>query len=139
MPAERQTLAQGNYLTNPIELGLIFRLKPGSCVLAGAGGLRCEPAIVNLERTNLMTSQCLACGARPAVIPTNPKWPALCAPCLGRAGDDIGPGARVLCTVSNGCSGTVDRLVDDDQLVVVRTEDGKEAWVPIQEMVRVTC
>jgi hypothetical protein len=80
-----------------------------------------------------MERQCLACGKRPAA--TTPEWPVLCAPCLDRAGEQVEPGARVICTVDHACSGTVDRLVDDGQLVVVKTADGQEAWVPIQEMV----
>jgi hypothetical protein len=83
-----------------------------------------------------MSRQCLACGSRPAE--TTPEWPALCASCLDRAGKRIQTGIRVICTVDHGCSGSVDRLVDDDQLVVVRTADGQEAWVPIQELVLVT-
>ncbi len=82
-----------------------------------------------------MSRPCLACGRRPAA--TTPEWPALCASCLDRTGERIRPGARVICTVDDGCSGTVDRLVDDGQLVVVRTEDGQEAWVPVCELVRV--
>jgi hypothetical protein len=51
---------------------------------------------------------------------------------------DIEPGTRVVCTVDNGCSGTVDRLEDDGLLVIVRTTDVQKVWVPIQDMVRVT-
>jgi len=82
-----------------------------------------------------MSEQCLACGGQP--VATTEEWPALCESCLERVGDEIEPGARVICTVDHGCSGVVDRLENDDQLVVVRTDDGGEAWVPIQETVRV--
>lgn len=82
-----------------------------------------------------MSRKCLACGRRPAA--TTPEWPALCSSCLNRAGERIKPGARVVCEVDDGCSGTVDRLVDDGQIVVVKTASGQEAWVPIQELVRI--
>jgi hypothetical protein len=81
--------------------------------------------------------QCLACGLYPA--DTIEEVPPLCALCLERAGDEIEPGARVICTVDNSCSGIIDRLENDDQLAVVRTNDGGEAWIPIQELVRATC
>jgi hypothetical protein len=81
-----------------------------------------------------MSRKCLACGRRPAA--TTPQWPALCASCLNRAGQRIGPGARVICEVDDGCSGIVNRI--EDGLAVVTTNDGQEAWVPIQEMIRVS-
>jgi hypothetical protein len=80
-----------------------------------------------------MSRQCLACGQRPAA--TTPEWPALCDSCLDREGERVSPGDKVICSVDHGCSGTVDRLEDDDQYIVVRTNDGKEAWVPRQEIV----
>jgi hypothetical protein len=61
--------------------------------------------------------------------------PALCSDCLKRVGDDIVPGCPVVCTMANDCDGIVDRL--EDGLVVVRTGDGGEAWLPLQELVRV--
>jgi len=82
-----------------------------------------------------MAEACLACGTNPAA--TTDEWPALCETCLERAGEEIEPGSRVICTVDHGCSGVVDRLENYDQLAVVRTNDGGEAWVPIPEMVRV--
>ncbi len=119
-----------------MELTLMSSAVHGSCVVVGAERPRRMLVAMVIERTNIMSRQCLACGVHPAI--TTPEWPALCAACLNRAGDDIRAEAQVVCTVDHGCSGIVDRLVDDDQLVVVRTHDGKEAWVPIQEMVRVT-
>ena len=83
-----------------------------------------------------MEPQCLACGRHPAA--TTDEWPALCESCLERTGDEIEPGARVICTVDNNCSGIVERMENYDQLAVVRTNDGGEAWIPIQELVRVT-
>jgi hypothetical protein len=68
---------------------------------------------------------------------TTDDFPASCPSCLDRGGERVAPGDRVICSVDHGCSGTVDRLEDDDQLVVVRTTDGKEAWVPHQELVPV--
>jgi hypothetical protein len=65
------------------------------------------------------------------------KYPALCSACLELVGDDIAPGCPVVCTTANDCGGMVDRLEDDGQMVVVRTCDGGEAWLPIQEVVRV--
>jgi len=82
-----------------------------------------------------MSERCLACGRHPSA--TTEEWPALCASCLARVGDEIEVGASVICTVDHGCSGVVDRLENYDQLAVVRTNDGGEAWVPILEMVRV--
>jgi len=81
-----------------------------------------------------MSRQCLACGQRP--VATTPDWPALCASCLKRTGQFITPGARVICEIDDACSGTVHRLEND--LAVVTTNDGKEAWVPIPELVAVT-
>lgn len=81
-----------------------------------------------------MSRRCTACGRRPAA--TTPEWPALCQPCLDRAGEKIKPGARVICEVDDGCSGTVDRI--EDGLAVVATADGKEAWVPIPELITVS-
>jgi len=63
------------------------------------------------------------------------NYPALCSDCLKRVGDDIEPGCPVVCTMANDCGGFVDRL--EDGLVVVRTGDGGEAWLPLQELVRV--
>ena len=77
---------------------------------------------------------CLACNKRDA--DTLPEYPALCTSCMNRAGDDIEPGANVICEVDESCSGIVDRLADE-MLVVVRTSDGGEAWVPRVELVRV--
>jgi hypothetical protein len=86
------------------------------------------------RRTTIMSRKCLACGRRPAA--TTPEWPALCSSCLNRTGERIKPGARVICEIDDGCSGTIDRIKDG--LAVVTTNDGKEAWVPIPELVRVT-
>ncbi len=55
-----------------------------------------------------------------------------------RVGEPVQPGDRVICEVDHGCSGIVDYLVDDGQLAVVRTDDGGEAWLPIQQIVRVS-
>ena len=84
----------------------------------------------------MTTRNCLACGARPAA--TTPEWPALCERCLDRAGEEIEPGAPVVCTASGGCGGRVDRLENDGFMAVVRTDDGQDAWVPACELVRVT-
>jgi hypothetical protein len=81
-----------------------------------------------------MSRECIACGQRPAT--TLPEWPALCASCLDRTGESISPGALVICEVDHECSGTVSRI--EDILAVVITNDGKEAWVPIPELVAVT-
>jgi hypothetical protein len=83
-----------------------------------------------------MSRTCLACGRRPAA--TTEEWPALCEPCLDRSGERIEPGIDVVCTVSDGRGGTVERLENDGFLAVVRTDDGGEAWVPVCELVRVT-
>ncbi len=83
-----------------------------------------------------MPRKCLACGRRPAT--TLPEWLALCTSCLNRTGERIKPGARVVCEVDEIFSGTVERFADDGTLAVVRTGDGGEAWVPIQELVRDT-
>jgi hypothetical protein len=80
-----------------------------------------------------MSRHCLACGHRS--VATTPEWPALCAACLDRAGKRIKPGARVICEVADGCSGTVNRI--EDGLAVVTTNDGQEAWVPIPELIAV--
>ena len=79
-------------------------------------------------------SKCLACGQHPRA--TLPRFPALCLPCLDRAGENITAGARVICTVDHGCSGTVERV--DDYFGIVRTHDGHAAWVPTCVLVRVT-
>ena len=81
-----------------------------------------------------MSRKCLACSRCSAA--TTPEWPALCASCLDRAGARIKPGARVVCEVDDACSGTVNRI--EDGLAVVITNDGKEAWVPIPELIAVT-
>ena len=78
--------------------------------------------------------KCLACGIRPAA--TEEDWPALCEPCLDRAGEPVKPGARVVGVVDGACSGTVDRIEDSD-LVVVRTIEGGEEWVPVADIVAV--
>ena len=77
---------------------------------------------------------CLACSKQPAA--TIEKYPALCRSCLARVGQNITPGATVICETAHNCSGIVDRLADE-MLVVVRTSDGGEAWVPRVELVRV--
>jgi hypothetical protein len=84
-------------------------------------------------RRNTMPRKCLACGKRPAA--TTPEWPALCNSCLNRSGQGIKPGIRVVCEVDDACSGTVDRI--EDGLAVVCSDAGKEAWVPIQELIPV--
>ncbi len=77
---------------------------------------------------------CLACQKNAA--DTLPEFPALCVPCLNRAGKQIVPGARVVCEIDASCSGMVERLADE-MIIVVRTSDGDEAWVPRVELVRV--
>lgn len=77
---------------------------------------------------------CLACSKHAA--DTIEKYPALCRSCLARAGQDIIPGAHVICENAQNCSGIVDHFADE-MIVVVRTSDGGEAWVPRVELVRV--
>lgn len=81
-----------------------------------------------------MNRTCPACHQRDA--DTLHEYPALCTPCFKRAGNDIEPGASVICEIDHGCSGIVDRLADE-MIVVVRNPDGHEAWVPRVELVRV--
>ncbi len=81
-----------------------------------------------------MVRRCFACGGRSVV--TTPEWPALCTSCLDRIGEPIRPGACVICRVDDRCNGIVNRIKDD--LAVVATNDGKEAWVPIPELVAIT-
>jgi len=81
---------------------------------------------------NIMARRCLACG-QPAI--TLPDWPALCGSCIDRTSDEIEAGASVVCNTDERCSGVVDRLEDD--LAVVTTANGAEAWVPVCDLVRV--
>lgn len=80
-----------------------------------------------------MSRKCIACGRRPA--DTLPEYPALCLTCLDRAGERIQPAARVVCHVDESCSGTVKQM--DGDLAVVTTNDGEDAWLPRQELIRV--
>lgn len=80
-----------------------------------------------------MKRVCLACRRRSA--DTTPDYPALCVPCLHRAGRSLKPGTRVICTIDDGCSGVVNRI--EYGLAVVATNDGQEAWIPIAETVAV--
>jgi hypothetical protein len=114
----------------PSKLGLMFGTDPGSCVLVAGVGPRGQ---WSLTTGGNMSRRCTACGRRSAA--TTAEWPALCQPCLDRAGEKIKPGARVICEVDDGCSGTVDRI--EGGLAVVATADGKEAWVPIPELIAV--
>lgn len=81
-----------------------------------------------------MDRLCLACQKN--IADTLPKYPALCSPCMSRAGKQIEPGVRVVCEVDAACSGIVERMADE-MITVVRTSDGDEAWVPRVELVRV--
>jgi hypothetical protein len=81
-----------------------------------------------------MNRTCLACHQRDA--DTLPEYPALCIPCLERVGENIEPGASVICVNDDGCSGIVERLTDE-MLAIVRTRDGGKAWVPQVDLVRV--
>jgi hypothetical protein len=87
------------------------------------------------KQTNKNERTCLACGRRPSA--TLPQYPALCERCLDRAGAPVHPGDRVVCTVDESCGGTVDWLADET-IAVIRTADGLDAHIPIQELVIVT-
>ena len=62
-------------------------------------------------------------------------YPALCKPCMNRSGRPVKAGDRVVCEVDDGCSGTVSRI--EDGLAVIATNNGREAWVPIGEVIKV--
>ena len=85
------------------------------------------------QGSNMSERKCLACGIRPAA--TDEDWPAICEECLDRAGEPVEPRARVVCVVDGGLSGILDRIEDD--LVVVRTIEGEEAWLPQADVVAV--
>ena len=77
---------------------------------------------------------CLGC--KSDEVATVEEFPALCAPCMARIGDGIEPGAQVICEVDDSCSGEV-KFMADEELAVIETRDGCEAWVPVVELVRV--
>lgn len=103
------------------------------CVLADADGPRCTKRGLDCERTKIMIQRCLACGRQPEMIA--PDWPGLCETCLYQDGEPIVAGAKVVCRVDVTCNGTVTRIEDD--IAVVQTTDGPEAWVPIADLVGV--
>lgn len=80
-----------------------------------------------------MKRKCLACRKRPAA--TEPDWPALCERCLDRAGDPAKPGDQVVCRVDEAGNGTVERI--DGDLAIVRTNDGRDTWLPTPDLIRI--
>lgn len=85
----------------------------------------------------MTTKTCVACSQRPSESVDEPGIPQLCRSCWQRQGQRIGVGANVVCISGDSCNGTVERFEDGGTLVVVRTSDGVEAWVPVIELVRV--
>lgn len=80
-------------------------------------------------------TQCIACGAADSISIDEDGVPPLCGLCWNRAGEQIDPGAAVICTVDHpGCSGIVRSLVDD-YLAIVETYDGRDAHVPFADLV----
>jgi len=77
---------------------------------------------------------CLACG-RHASATLLPE-PALCERCLDRAGAPLKPGDRVVCTVDETCSGTVERI-EDDTTIIVRTASGTHVHLPIEDLITI--
>lgn len=82
-----------------------------------------------------MATKCVACGVGDSVSVDENGIPPLCDSCWARAGENVGPGNRVVCTVSHpDCSGVV-RALDDGYIAIVDTLDGGTAHIPVAELV----
>lgn len=76
-------------------------------------------------------AKCKACLKNNSIIIDDSA--PLCGQCLNRAGRGVNVGSRVVCEVDDSCSGSVRRIVDS--LAVIDTNAGREAWVPVAELV----
>ena len=79
------------------------------------------------------TVRCKACNSRRQIV-TDTEWTPLCQPCVNRIGLTIRPGSRVVCQVTDDCSGVVQKI-HDGSVAQIETNDGGEAWIPLASLV----
>jgi hypothetical protein len=79
--------------------------------------------------------KCISCRTRKSVSADEEGVPPLCNACWDRQGLPVKKGDRVICVVTDSCSGTVE-AVHDGNIAQITTNDGKEAWIPFASLVK---